>query len=224
MAFEILLIDDELLYRDILVENLCPKKYSFTYANCLNSATKLIKRKRPHIILLDWNLKKESGIDLIKIVKSNPNTANIPVIMFTGNILEAQMIEALDCGADDYVQKPFNLKYLISKIQANLRKYNADPNKQIINDVVFDENQLLIYIKEKEYSFRRKEFLILKEMFLAPDKCFSRKELNKITSGENVFVSDRCVDTFIRYIRKKVDCDLIQTVHRKGYKINHKCL
>ena len=223
--YNVLLVDDEKRFFDILLD-INSDEYIFNYAKNSQEADDFLQKSKVDLILMDWNLSEEDGLEIVKKMKKKYSTLKIPVIMLTGKMLTENMVEALDSGADDYVVKPFDLNLLTSKIAANLRKYglNNQHKQSFVKNIHFDQNTLTITFKGESFKLTDKEFKMLETMALNPDTVYSRKEINNITNG-SVFVSDRTVDTFVSYIRKKMKgIPLVSTIPKQGYKINSSLL
>lgn len=217
----IVMVDDEQSIFKLI--NAYSSEFNFFYAKNLNELTGLLLKERVDLIIMDNYLDEESGIENSKVVKENKNHKNIPIIMFSGEDGEEAITKALDVGVDDYVSKSNSLKLLKAKISANLRKFsNRDTkNEKNIKKIELLEQESSIRFKDTKIILSKKEFLIMKALTENPNKCFSRKELNSISSGDDIHVSDRSIDTFIAYLREKLKSDsMIQTIRGQGYKIN----
>lgn len=129
---------------------------------------------------------------------------------------------ALDQGADDFYRKSAPLPLLYSKINATLRKIDPDKNNRFIlmRKFFFLEDSLEVEHYGVKYKLSNKEFKILQTLCNNPGKVYSQEELNKMTSGEEVFVSKRCIDTFVTLLRKKIGKNCIISVRKRGYKLN----
>ena len=218
--YNVLLVDDESAYFEMIED--CNENLKFFYAGDAETVKKVLQEKDINLILMDWNIGHSDGLDLVKELNSHYRIFNIPVIMLTGKIGDTNVVTALNGGADDYIAKPFSLSLLVSKIKANLRRKEERILNQSAGEdsvVTFDDNSLNVSIKGESFELRKKEFTILKYLFSNPDRCFSRSELNRLTSGNDVFISDRCVDTYVRFLRSKLKDHLeIKTVRGQGYK------
>lgn len=217
----ILVVDDLPDYFELLT--LYSEQYNFISAKSLEEMNSVLKSQPVDLILLDWDLENEKGTDCLPNLKAQHNTSKIPVVMLTGRNLNDDQVFALVTGADDYISKPAEIKVVLAKIEANLRKYHLSNLTQntYISGVHFDENSLTVEINSKKVSLRKKEFEILKTLSSNPDKVYTREELNYICAGQKIFVSPRTIDTFITHIRNKFEnIKLIQTIPRKGYKFN----
>lgn len=210
----ILLVDDEPMFFDFFIENSNPS-YRFFYIQNPIDLLSAIDDNSIDLVLMDWNLKGESGLDYVKLLRSHPRYSNLPIIMLTSKSEKENVIGGLSGGANDYVTKPFDIDILMARIHSQFSKdHGSVPIK------LFQET-FEIEIDGKRIKLRRKEFLILKTLLESPDKTFSRLTLNELTSGKDTFVSARSIDTFVRYLRQKLPAPkLIKTIRGKGYQIN----
>jgi DNA-binding response OmpR family regulator len=211
----ILLVDDEPMFFDLLnLQSPAISTYCFHYLQDPKLVFDVVDAKAIDLILMDWKLAGESGLEYVKLIRAHPSCCNIPIIMLTVRGEKNCIIEALTQGANDHVVKPFDFEILTARIHAQLAKHGSNTRIRLYcetYEVAFDN---------KKIKFRRKEFIIFKTLLENPDRTFLRKDLNDLTSGEDVFVSGRSIDTFIRFLRKKLPSpDLIETVRGKGYRI-----
>lgn len=182
-----------------------------------------IEREKPDIVLLDIMLPGQSGLDVCRKIKHNPNLKDIPVILISAKSEELDVILGLELGADDYVTKPFSPKILFSRIKAVLRRKNepAREAKQLsFGPFVMDLDSYQIKKHDKSISLTLSEFGILKRLALNAGKVLTRNQLLDDLSNEDAFVVDRNIDVHIASLRKKLGphFDLIETVRGVGYR------
>ncbi len=118
----VLIVDDEFAIRDMLRMALEIAEFNCLEAENIQSAYQVIVDDRPDIVLLDWMLPGGSGLELLRRLKRNDATKDLPVIMLTAKTTEDNVIQGLDVGADDYITKPFAPRELIARIRALLRR------------------------------------------------------------------------------------------------------
>lgn len=163
------------------------------------------------------------GLEVCKILKRNPQTASIPIIMLTAKGEESDIIVGLELGADDYITKPFSPKVLIARVKTVLRRVEEKLKlKEIIKreDLTIDIPRYKVTLKGKPIELTRTEFNILKCLALNPGRVFTREQLLDKAWGEGTVIVDRAVDVHIRRLRKKLKSAsrLIVTVRGVGYK------
>jgi two-component system alkaline phosphatase synthesis response regulator PhoP len=224
MDYKILLIDDnESTFKWISEYN---KKHNLGYQiESVKSTVDIVSYLSSHpvdLILTAWNLEESSGIELVKDIRLNVSTSHIPVIFCTKKEDVSDQIYALNQGADDYYRKSLPPELLFSKINAILRKTNRERNDciQISRKFSFLDDTLEVKFSGLMHKLTNKEYNILKILVENPKKVFSQEDLNRITSGSDIHVSRRCVDTFINLLRRKFGRESIIAVRKKGYKLN----
>lgn len=222
--FTILVVDDEEDILELLSYNL--RKYNFNVitATTGEEGLKLALAQKPNLILLDVMLPGIDGIHLCKILKNNPKTQRIPVILLTAKNEEADIVYGLESGADDYVTKPFSPKVLIARINAALRRKSenvTDKNATIyIKELEINPGRHEVLINGKPVVFTYTEFQILYLLASRPGWVFSRDSIVETIKGEDYLVTDRSVDVQIVSIRKKLGEyeHYIETVRGVGYR------
>lgn len=222
--YKVLLVDDDIETFNLIQEYNKKNNQNFEIDHLLSgkNLTDYLNNNQVALILMDWKLIDEDGLDLIKNLKVKEAYAHIPMILLTSKNSENDQIQGLDGGADDYITKPFSTKFLFSKINALLRKEDKDKNKEenIRHKFLFSEDNLEVEYKGESHKLTLKAYTILKTLVHNPLRVYSQDELNELTSGKDVHVSKRCIDTFVTMIRKKIGKDCIISVRKKGYKIN----
>ena len=180
-------------------------------------ASQVIKHKTFDVILLDIMLPGLDWISLCKeIRKTQPNT---PIIMTTSKWEIEDKLEWFDCGADDYLVKPFDLKELSARIKAIIKR---SPEKDYIEfkDIRLDKDQKKVFKKNKEIKFTIKEFMILELMLENIWRSISRTTIiQEIWGNESIFEEDSKLDVYISNIRKKLWKNLIETIKWFWYQI-----
>lgn len=183
-----------------------------------------MNQKLPDLILLDIMLPEEDGITILKKLRASENTSRLPVIMLSAKGTEYDKVTGLDCGADDYVAKPFGTLELISRIKALLRRSNHEqpeksPEIRIGRLRICPENHE-VYGNGSRISLTLKEYELLMALITNKNKVLSRDSLLRKVWGYDFTGESRTVDVHIRTLRSKLgDCgDVIRTVRGVGYK------
>lgn len=185
------------------------------------------KEEMPDLILLDWMLPGISGIEICKKIRSDEKIKSIPIIMLTAKNLENNKVEGLNTGADDYITKPFSIKELMARLNAVLRRYEADSKKKsekiIEGDLLIDLNNYTVSKNQETLELTLKEFELLSILAQNKGKVLSRNFLLDKIWGYEYFGETRTVDVHIRHLRKKIEDDdkkpkYIETVRGVGYK------
>lgn len=217
----ILVIDDEETLCDTLAFNLESEGYQ---ASTAYSAEEALTQDLSayDLILLDIMMGDISGIQLAKILKSNPSTAHTPIIFCTAKDSEEDMIHGLDLGADDYIMKPYSLQALLARVRSVLRRSSRQA-EELHNDIVsymglsLSRLTHICTVDGREVKMPRKEFEILLKLLSNPGQVFSRSQLLSEIWPEEVVVLERVVDVNITRIRQKIGDYGKHIVTRPGY-------
>ena len=224
----VLIVDDESAIRDMLRMALEIAEFRCIEAENIQEAFTLIVDERPDIILLDWMLPGGSGLELLRRMKRDDSTSDVPVIMITAKTAEDNIIQGLDVGADDYIVKPFAPRELIARVKALLRRSGGGREEARIQveGLVLDGESRRIFIGEQAVDMGPTEFNLLHFFMSHPERAYTRGQLLDQVWGANVYVEERTVDVHIRRLRKALqteDADysnLIQTVRGTGYRFS----
>lgn len=224
----VLIVDDESAIRDMLRMALEIAEYRCIEADNIRGAYTLIVDERPDIVLLDWMLPGGSGLELLRRLKREDSSREIPVIMLTAKTAEDNVIQGLDVGADDYITKPFAPRELIARIRSLLRRSGAGKEnaRMEVNGLVLDNESRRITAGEQAVDMGPTEFNLLEFFMSHPERAYTRGQLLDQVWGANVYVEERTVDVHIRRLRKALQTDqadysgLIQTVRGTGYRFS----
>lgn len=224
----VLVVDDEFAIRDMLRMALEIVDYRCLEADNIQDAHAVIVDQRPDIVLLDWMLPGGSGIELLRRLKRDEATREIPVIMLTAKTAEDNVIQGLDVGADDYITKPFAPRELIARIKALLRRAGgAEANDRMqVSELVLDSKSRRVFLADEPLDMGPTEFNLLQFFMAHPERAYTRNQLLDQVWGANVYVEERTVDVHIRRLRKALSAGardysgLIQTVRGTGYRFS----
>lgn len=219
----ILVVDDEETLCDALAFNLEAEGYSVETAYSAEEALTHTLADYD-LILLDIMMGEISGIQLARIMKSNPATANVPIIFCTAKDTEDDMIKGLDLGADDYITKPYSLKAVMARIRTVLRRASsgqASSTKDVdiisYKGLVLSARNRICTVDGNNVKMPKKEFEILFKLVSNIGQIYSRAELLKEIWPDEVIVLDRVIDVNITRIRQKIGEYGKLIVTRSGY-------
>jgi len=189
------------------------------------SFLKRIQNIAPDLIVLDLMLPNLSGHEVLRRLKDNKRTENIPVIILSAKSTEADIVKGLDMGASDYITKPFGLNEFISRINANLRKINMSKGKLLkVDNLTLDPIKHKLFYKDIEVQLRIKEFEIMQQLMETPNVVVTRQTLFKKVWGFDCDIETRTLDMHIKTIREKIkeltNLEYIDTIRGVGYVIN----
>lgn len=224
----VLIVDDEFAIRDMLRMALELADFRCIEAQDIQSAYQLIVDERPSLVLLDWMLPGGSGLELMRRLKREERTREMPVIMLTAKTAEDNVIQGLDVGADDYITKPFAPRELIARIRAQLRHTggSGEAEKIQVAELLLDGESKRIFIADQPLDMGPTEFNLLQFFMSHPERAYTRGQLLDQVWGANVYVEERTVDVHIRRLRKALQSpsgdysNLIQTVRGTGYRFS----
>ena len=183
-----------------------------------------LRDDKPALILLDIMLPDEDGISILKRLKGNDATAEIPVIMLSAKSSEIDKVTGLENGADDYITKPFSLAELKVRIDAHLRREHREKQiqRKVFGDITVDYSAQEVLVRGESMHFLRKEFEIIRMLSLNSGQVFSRSYIYETIWGLEACGDDNVIMEHIRKIRQKfgkAGCiNPIETVWGLGYK------
>ena len=225
MNQEILVVEDETAIRSMINFSLSRAGFQVKEAKDVQQAKEQINNKSPDLVLIDWMLPDESGLELAKSIKQDEVTKGIGIIMLTAKAEERDKIAGFESGADDYVTKPFSQHELVARIKAVLRRTSYGEDEQLVSGpIVIDLKSYRILINDEEVHFGPTEFKLLKFFVSNEGRVYSRSQLLDRVWGRAVFVEERTVDVHIRRLRSILERfdlqDAIKTVRGAGYRFD----
>jgi two-component system alkaline phosphatase synthesis response regulator PhoP len=222
---KILVVDDEQDILELLKYRLSREGYSVSCLDSGEEAVRTARRDRPDLVVLDLMLPGFDGLEVCKIMKNDPATRDIPIIMLTAKGEESDVIVGLELGADDYVTKPFSSRVLAARIKAVLkrRKKSDSPEETAVVQhsgiSIFPERHE-VTIEGRPIDLTATEFRILELLARHPGRVFSRYQIVDAVRGEDYPVTERSVDVHITSLRKKLGkySKTVDTVRGVGYR------
>jgi two-component system, OmpR family, alkaline phosphatase synthesis response regulator PhoP len=183
-----------------------------------------VRAAPPDLIVLDLMLPGLDGLAVCRILRADPLTAAIPIIMVTARAHESDRIVGLELGADDYVTKPFSPRELVARVGALLRRTSTGATLERVfryGPLVLDPGRHRVTLEGREVSLTAKEFLLLQYLLGRPGRLLSRDLLLTDVWGYQHTGATRTVDVHIRRLREKLPflSEAIVTVQQFGYKL-----
>jgi DNA-binding response OmpR family regulator len=224
MSSTVLLVEDELSVREAVRFHL--ERSGYTVRACPTALEGWEKLAGSDVIVLDWMLPDESGINWLKRLRSSAEHRHLPVLMLTARATELDRVEGLDAGADDYLTKPFSAAELAARVRALLRRTGVDRPKGSLKlgllEVDLDAGTALM--NTRELNLTRREFDLLAFLASHPGRVYSRQDLLDRVWGLDFMGGERTVDQHITQLRAHLDDDpieprFVETVRGKGYRM-----
>jgi two-component system phosphate regulon response regulator PhoB len=222
----VLVVEDEQPIRDLIAFGLRRAGCDVSLAEHSQAALASIGDRRPDLVLVDWMLPDMSGVELVRTLRRDANTRDIPVIMLTARGEEADKVTGLESGADDYVTKPFSARELVARIQAVLRRSApaGESERVDVDGLALDQAGHRVTAGDKPVALGPTEYRLLAFLMTHPDRVYSRGQLLDRVWGGNVYVEERTVDVHIRRLRKALEPGgydrFVQTVRGAGYRFS----
>jgi len=222
----ILLVEDEPVFVDTLRFQLQREGYEIRVAPDGNTALAAVQRAKPDLILLDLILPGMDGMEVCRRIRAETTT---PIIMLTARTGVGDKVTGLEAGADDYVTKPIQMRELLARIKAALRRAQLPPAAETtmimtIGDLRVDLGRHSVFVGEREVPLRAKEFVLLTFLARNAGQVVTREQIMRRVWGVVDAEDSRTVDVHIRWLREKIEEDpghpvRLQTVRNVGYRL-----
>ncbi len=224
-ASRIAIVEDEEDIAEVLQYNLAREGFQVEVHGRGDTAWEALRRKPPDLVLLDLMLPGLDGLELARLLRRDPATAGVPIVMLTAKGEEIDRIVGLELGADDYISKPFSPRETLLRIKAVLRRRQAEPaanGKPIeLGAIRLDPAAHRLEVRGKDVPLTATEFRLLHVLLERRGRVQTRSALLADVWGYAEDVDSRTVDTHIRRLRRKLgaESDRIETVIGVGYRI-----
>lgn len=221
----VLVIEDDPDILEVIDYNLSREGFKVIREQDGEEGLRMARSEAPDLVLLDLMLPGTEGTEVCRLLKQDPETRRIPVIMVTAKSEESDLVLGLGLGADDYVRKPFSPKELIARVKAVLRrgqlKEGAESTRRLVREgIVIDADRHEVLVDDRPVEFTATEFRMLHFLGSHPGRAFTRDHLLSRVMGEDVMIYDRNIDVHIKSIRQKLGerRGLIETIRGVGYR------
>jgi two-component system phosphate regulon response regulator PhoB len=222
---KILVVEDEKDILELVRYNLTREGYAVVGITSGEEALRAARKERPDLIILDLMLPGVDGLEVCKIVKNDPETRDLPIMMLTAKGEESDIVLGLGLGADDYVTKPFSPKVLMARVKALLTRIKRpaatdDTATLHAAGLSLDPDRLEVRIQGRPVDLTATEFRMLHLLMRKPGRVFARYQIVDAARGEDYPVTERSVDVHIVSLRKKLGelGKMIETVRGVGYR------
>lgn len=223
MAVHIYIVEDDKNIREIEMFALKNSGYAVEEFENAKSFFSRTAEKVPDLVLLDIMLPDMDGLEIVKKLRSRPDTVRIPIILVTAKTTELDKVKGLDIGADDYLTKPFGVMELISRVKALLRRSRAlqDDKQLVLGDIFLDSERREVHVDGELCELTFKEFELLKLLMVNAGIVLHRDTIMSDVWGTDYEGESRTLDMHIKTLRQKLGeaGNMIKTVRNVGYKM-----
>ncbi len=223
MAVHIYIVEDDKNIREIEMFALKNSGYAVEEFENAKSFFSRITEKVPDLVLLDIMLPDLDGLEIVKKLRSRPDTVRVPIILVTAKTTELDKVKGLDIGADDYLTKPFGVMELISRVKALLRRSRAlqDDKQLVLGDITLDSERREVHVGGEVCELTFKEFELLKLLMVNVGIVLHRDTIMSDVWGTDYEGESRTLDMHIKTLRQKLGeaGNMIKTVRNVGYKM-----
>ena len=219
-------VEDDGSIRDLMIYTLNSAGFEAKGFDSGDSLFDALQTEKPQLIMLDIMLPGEDGLSILKKLRMQPATKDIPVIMATAKGTEYDKVTGLDLGADDYLSKPFGMMEMISRVKAVLRR--TDPIKDVkmlkIGNLELNSETYIVLANKERIQLTLKEYKLLRTFMENPGRVFTRDQLLEMIWGTDYIGETRTVDVHIGTLRTKLGeyGIYIETVRGVGYRMEGK--
>ena len=223
----IYIVEDDIEVREMETYALKSSGFDVMAFECGKVMDEQVKTRVPDLFILDIMLPGEDGLNILKRLRVQENTKDIPVIMLTAKGTELDKVKGLDLGADDYIAKPFGILEFISRVRAVLRRSERSSSESTealnlaLGGVTLDDQRRSVTVGGIAVELTFKEYELLKLLMSRPGTVFSRQQILEKIWGVDFDMDTRTVDMHIKTLRQKlgVQASIVQTVRNVGYKV-----
>ena len=222
-AESIVIIEDDSAIRSILSITLKGAGFAIVKeAETGDEGLRLVKELKPSLVLLDLMLPGIDGFMVCKKIRESPETASTPVIMLTARSEEEDIVRGLECGADDYITKPFSRQVLLARIRAVLRRPQSrkDESSTEFDGLAISDDSHKVTLNGNALDLTGSEYRVLSLLISRPERVYTRSQIIDLTQDQDKIVTDRAVDVQIVGLRRKLGywAKHIETIRGVGYR------
>jgi two-component system phosphate regulon response regulator PhoB len=223
-AKRIVIVEDEPDMAELVAMQLRREHYDVEVAHDGAEGLASVRRRPPDLVLLDLMLPGLSGTEVLRRVRSDPNTADVPVVVLTAKSEESEVVSGLHLGADDYVTKPFSLSVLSARVAAVLRRSeSAGPEGDVLTagPIRINRETHSVEVDGESVTLTLTEFRLLWAILAGRGRVLTRNQLIDKAMGRDAVVTDRTIDVHLTALRRKLGDArrYIQTVRGVGYRL-----
>ena len=220
----VLIVEDEAAIAELVAVNLRHNGFTPIWAEDGEAAQRELGAVLPDVVLLDWMLPGQSGLQLARKWRADARTKLIPILMLTARGDEPDKVSGLDAGADDYITKPFSTQELLARIRAVLRRRAPEQvaDSVAIGALTLDAAAHRVSLAGQPLKLGPTEFKLLHDLMKHAERVHSRAQLLDKIWGDHVFIEERTVDVHIKRLREALGeaSVMLETVRGAGYRLS----
>lgn len=225
MSFRIFLVEDDAEMRRVTRVLLKRSGYLVSEASSAEDALAEITRSLPDAAVIDINLPGMSGIKLVEILRGEPKTAALPILLLTALNQQGDKVRGFQRGADDYVTKPYDPAELAARVDALLRRSTratAPDQVLVFDDLKVDLNRRDVTMQGESISLRKKEFELLTYFLKHRGQLLTRERISRALWGDDVIVTDNTLSAHLKSLRSRLGVygQRLETLIGEGYRFN----
>ena len=224
----VLIVEDEAAIAELVAVNLRHNGFTPIWAEDGEAAQRELGAVLPDVVLLDWMLPGQSGLQLARKWRADPRTKSIPILMLTARGDEPEKVAGLDAGADDYITKPFSTQELLARIRAVLRRRAPEQVAEPIDigGLALDAATHRVSWQGQPLKLGPTEFKLLHYLMKHAERVHSRTQLLDKIWGDHVVIEERTVDVHVKRLREALGAasSMIETVRGAGYRFSAQAL
>lgn len=216
-----LLVEDDPMIGDVVQAALKDEAYAVDWVNDGITAINTLRTQPYDVVLLDLGLPGKDGLQVLGALRSSGNA--MPVVIMTARDALEDRIQGLDAGADDYLLKPFEMRELLARMRAVMRRKGGSSLPVLRNNVVSLDpasHEVLLLSTQQTWRLSNREFSLLQALLIRPGAILSRSELEEKMYGWGEEVESNAVEYFIHGLRKKLGSDVIKNVRGVGWMVS----
>lgn len=203
MSRTILLVEDAKAIREMLRFALERENYHVLEADCASAARDMLGREKVDLIMVDWMMPGESGVELVRKLRKNDIYSKLPILMLTARVDEDDIVKGLGAGADDYLTKPVAIKELSARVKALLRRTTTVKDEKLtVSGIVLNLATRQLSVDEELVHIGQTEFKLLRFFMENQNRVYTRGQLLDFIWGTAVYVEERTVDVHMLRLRK----------------------
>ena len=226
MSTEVLIVEDEAAIAELLAINIRHAGMTVRVATDAEQARREVDLQLPKLVLLDWMLPGQSGVQLARQWRADKRTCDLPIIILTARASEDDRVNGLDAGADDYLTKPFSTKELMARVRAVLRRRAPETLDKPVEaaGIVLDPGTRRVTCQGIEVKLSPTEFKLLHFLMSHPERVHKRSQVLDRVWGDHVFIEERTVDVHVKRLREALRKaggeSAVETVRGAGYRFD----